>query len=540
VDDNGGIAPPDPENEGIRIIGPQEAAEAAARDDVAHRRSEREPRYGDRPSETEAQPKGPRPTLRFPLPDSPEPADIDRPKVKPPTRMSDKPPDQPRSLFSIGSDAPPADEPEQVDDTAGIRIPHWTEPATGEVPAVLGGEGEDEEAWQSFADSSPRWRDDSKDFDERDDIAILADGEDRMGALDPDAPGEHELVSFDDLGAATDPRRPAGERPRKKVAAKKAGPRAAPPVDSGTTRAAGAPTGRGPRVTAPRVGSGSARPGPGGAGGRPSGGDRDLTTAAAVGVALGVGALVLLKLGPGFMMVLVSAIVLLAAAEFFTTTRRAGYVPAQLLGIVACVALPLATFWKGTLAFPVVLGLAVMGGFLWYIIGAGDERPTMNLGITQFGVAWIGVLGSFAGLLLGAPDGSSLMLSVLLVAVAHDVGAYFIGQSMGRAPLTAISPGKTIEGLAGGVVSAVVMALVVVGFIGEIGFFGESIGRALVFGLVVGIATAVGDLCESVVKRDLGVKDMGNILPGHGGILDRMDGILFAMPAAWYLLLWLG
>jgi phosphatidate cytidylyltransferase len=258
--------------------------------------------------------------------------------------------------------------------------------------------------------------------------------------------------------------------------------------------------------------------------------------AVGVGLVLGLAALGLLKVGPGATMVLVSGVVLLGAAEFFTTTRRAGYVPAQLLGIVACVVLPLATFWKGTLGYPVVLGLTVMCGFVWYIVGAGEERPTMNLGVTALGVLWIGMLASFAGLLLGAPDGSSLMLSVLLVAVAHDIGAFFVGRSMGRAPLTAISPGKTVEGLFGGVVSAVIVAVVVVGML-KVGPFGESVGRAFAMGLAVGIATAVGDLCESVVKRDLGVKDMGYILPGLGGVLDRMDGILFALPAAWYLYL---
>ena len=84
--------------------------------------------------------------------------------------------------------------------------------------------------------------------------------------------------------------------------------------------------------------------------------------------------------------------------------------------------------------------------------------------------------------------------------------------------------------------SAIVVSMLFVGVLG-IGPFGESLLDAFLLGLVVGVATAIGDLCESVLKRDLGVKDIGNILPGHGGILDRMDGILFAMPAAWYLAL---
>jgi phosphatidate cytidylyltransferase len=431
----------------------------------------------------------------------------------------------------------PADEARR-DDTGGVHIPHWTEPATGEIPRVLVGdrEGEDEEAWQAFADGGPRWRDDSRDFDERDDMAALADDDEvRMGALDPDAPGEHELLSFDDLEPPDPSRGPPRPPLKKKNPAKKVGIAST----SGASRmAAEQPTGgpAGPRPPGARRGpAGSGRP-PGAVGGGGRGRDRDMTTAAAVGAGLTALALVLLKFGPGWMIWLVAAVVFLAAAEFFTTTRRAGYLPAQLLGIVGCVVLPLAVYWKGTAAYPIALGLTIMCGFLWYIVGAGDERPTMNLGVTMLGIGWIGVLASFAGLLLGAPDGSSLMLSVLLVAVANDIGALFIGQAVGRAPLTPISPGKTIEGTIGGIGASVVVALLFVGVL-DVGPFGGSLLDALLLGLVVGVATAVGDLCESVVKRDLGVKDMGNILPGHGGILDRMDGILFAMPAAWYLAL---
>jgi phosphatidate cytidylyltransferase len=501
-----------------------------------------------------------------------------RPRVKPATPVRDEG-GEPRSLFSVGR-PPAAEEPddsydddhaflgelaesggyqpddggsgegdqvgeiddvgdaaeERRDDTGGVHIPHWTEPATGEIPRVLVGdrEGDDEEAWAAFADGGPRWRDDSRDFDERDDIAALADDEARLGALDPDAPGEHELLSFDDLEAPDPTRGPPRAPAKRKAPAKKVGIAST----SGASRMAAEqqPGTRPPGTRRPPGAGGPGRAGAPMGGGGSRGSDRDLTTAAAVGAGLAALALVLLKIGPGAMIWLVAVIVFLAAAEFFTTTRRAGYLPAQLLGLVGCVVLPLAVYWKGTNAYPIALGLTVMCGFLWYIVGAGDERPTMNLGVTMLGIGWIGVLGSFAGLLLGAPDGSSLLLSVLLVAVANDVGALFIGQAVGRAPLTPISPGKTIEGTIGGIGAAVVVSLLFVGVLG-IGPFGESLVDALLLGLVVGAATAVGDLCESVVKRDLGVKDMGNILPGHGGILDRMDGILFALPAAWYLAL---
>jgi phosphatidate cytidylyltransferase len=602
VEDNRGLTPPDPDKEGVRIIGPEEAAEAVERGEVASRRSDRGPRYGDRPPRSEAQPKGPRPTLRFPLPDSPESEEFARPKVKPPTDMSNDESTR-RSLFSVsepggtGDDDPTPDDsawdgpddsswdgpedsswdgvehPEELAassggwdhqqdqdaedsdvsddemgsfderpadvvrpevperpseaDRAGVRLPHWTDPATGEIPAVLGGGDDDADAWPTFSGGGPRWRDDSRDYDERDDVAALGDDEERLGALDPDAPGEQELLSFDDLGATPEVARPPQTAPAKKKKKKK---KKAPPAAAGTRP--GAPRGARPGT---RPGGPGERPPGGPPPRRPEGSAPDLTTRLAVGGAFALVALVLLNLGPGWMMVLVTALTVLAAAEFFTTTRRAGFQPAQLLGIVACAALPLAAFAEGTMSYPVVLGLTGMCGFVWYIIGAGEERPTMNLGVTLLGVVWVGVLASFAGLLLGAPDGASLLLSVLLVAVANDVGAYFVGRSFGRAPLTAISPHKTIEGFAGGIGASVVMAVVVVNAIGGIGPFGDSLGDAFLLGLVVGLATAVGDLCESVLKRDLGVKDMGNILPGHGGVLDRLDGVLFALPAAWYL-----
>jgi phosphatidate cytidylyltransferase len=259
--------------------------------------------------------------------------------------------------------------------------------------------------------------------------------------------------------------------------------------------------------------------------------------AVAIGACIGVAALLFMAAGSGPTMVLVALIVGAAAAEFYTTIRRAGHRPAQLLGLTACVALPLAAYWKGESAFPLVLFLSILFLFLWYLVGAGDEQPTAGMGVTLLGIGWIGGLGAFAALLLRAPDGVSLLLAIALAAVAYDVGAFFVGRSIGQSPLSAASPHKTWEGVGGGALAAVVVSLVVAGWYPGLadGLFGGEYWNSILLGLVIAVAGTIGDLSESVLKRDLGVKDMGSIIPGHGGVLDRFDGILFALPAGYYL-----
>jgi phosphatidate cytidylyltransferase len=205
-----------------------------------------------------------------------------------------------------------------------------------------------------------------------------------------------------------------------------------------------------------------------------------------------------------------------------------------LLGLVAVAALPLAAYWRGEAAVPMILALTFVVGVLWYLLGVGGKaRPTANLGVTLLGVVWVGVLGAFAALILKIPDqGVSILLVAVVATVAHDTGAFFIGRAMGRTPLSAISPNKTVEGLVGGMVATLVGVFVVVVLLG---FSPFSSGEALLLGLVLAFVAPLGDLAESLFKRDLGLKDMGSLLPEHGGVLDRFDGLLFVLPAAYYV-----
>ena len=113
------------------------------------------------------------------------------------------------------------------------------------------------------------------------------------------------------------------------------------------------------------------------------------------------------------------------------------------------------------------------------------------------------------------------------------MGGLFIGKSMGHRPVSAASPNKTFEGLVGGMAAAFIVSIVVVGML-KLGPW-DGVGAALILGIGAAAAAPLGDLCQSLLKRDLGVKDMSSILPGHGGVLDRFDSMLFVLPTVFWL-----
>jgi phosphatidate cytidylyltransferase len=193
-------------------------------------------------------------------------------------------------------------------------------------------------------------------------------------------------------------------------------------------------------------------------------------------------------------------------------------------------------YTKGERAIPLVLALAVIFSMLWYLLGVVRARPTHNLGVTLLGFVWVGFLGSFASLMLRYPnfEGVAFLLATVVAVVANDVGALFFGRQFGNTPLApAISPNKTVEGLFGGFLATLIACLAISG--GPLHLHPWTFGSAFALAVVVSVIGPSGDLCESMIKRDLGVKDMGSILPGHGGLLDRFDAMLFALPAVYYL-----
>ncbi|MDH3680804.1 MAG: phosphatidate cytidylyltransferase [Acidimicrobiia bacterium] len=265
-----------------------------------------------------------------------------------------------------------------------------------------------------------------------------------------------------------------------------------------------------------------------------SGGGRRLGQSFIVGIALAAVVFVTLGFGPIPTMVMIGVLTLLAVMELFNAMRVAGLRPATLLGLVGAVALPAATYVRGDAGYPLVVGLAVVFGMLWYLTGADTERPVLNLGLTLTGVMWIGGLAGFGALMLKAEDGVGLLLATIIITATSDTFAYLGGRAYGTKSFHSASPNKTWEGTLTGFFGALFAGLAI-GVTDLISVFNSEFVSVMVLAAVVGVLAPIGDLAESLVKRDLGIKDMGTLLPGHGGVLDRVDGLLFALPGAYYV-----
>lgn len=264
-----------------------------------------------------------------------------------------------------------------------------------------------------------------------------------------------------------------------------------------------------------------------------------MPTAIAVGLVIAAAFLGALVWKPIAVLAIVVLITGLAAVEYFDKVTEKGYRPATLIGIIACIAAPLAAYWVGETAISLVLVIAFIGAATTFI-GADSlqSAPMPNMAITTLGIMWIGLMGAYAALLAdisNAPSdiGTDTLFIIAVGVVANDVGALFVGSAAGRTPLRAwISPNKSVEGLIGGAL----LTLIAVYLVSLQSRTWDDPMEVLILGLAIAILAPIGDLTESMFKRNLDVKDFGTLVRGHGGILDRFDGFLFVLPAAYYLL----
>jgi phosphatidate cytidylyltransferase len=238
-----------------------------------------------------------------------------------------------------------------------------------------------------------------------------------------------------------------------------------------------------------------------------------------------------LLLGGWWFAAFVILVMVVSAGEFYHTIRSEEIRPLALFGLLGVVSMGVGAQMTGASAIAGWAGAFVVIIILYLTLSPRRE-PLADAVVTVVGMVWVGLL-SFAILIAHGPQPVAYILFVVFLVVANDTAAYFVGRSLGRRKLSPqLSPKKTVEGLVGGLIAALIVATVLATFPAW-----ETIGiaKALVAGALVGVVVPLGDAVESMVKRSLGVKDMGSVLPGHGGMLDRIDGFLFAAPAIYYL-----
>jgi len=443
-----------------------------------------------------------------------------------------------------------------TDDTGSM--PHWTEEATGAVPTIepTADEGDDDglDVWSTFTTDSPVWKEGDS-VDQPSGVVARKQTElpaDPTGELswEDDPSGDADLpdtgVSDRVTGDAPTVSAPSGDvdtldaavatAATEAVTAEADAPREPARITIGTD-----PSGMPRRPEPSRRGGAPQRPPSTMA--EPGVSDkRNLPLAAAVGVALAAAFLLLVRWRPLGALIFVTVALALAGWEYFGKVSEKGYRPAIAPGLAAIVAAPLTAYWVGEGGLPLVVVFAFMASAMSFIGARGLESgPMPNMAITSLGITWIGIMGAYAALMLdwsnfggGTPWGTDTLVITACGIVANDVGAYFVGSAFGRTPLRGwISPGKSVEGAIGG---AVLTLLVMVIFSLQDTFDTWSeMSDVLWLGVVISIFAPLGDLTESMFKRNLDVKDFGTLIRGHGGVLDRFDGFLFTLPAVYYL-----
>lgn len=261
---------------------------------------------------------------------------------------------------------------------------------------------------------------------------------------------------------------------------------------------------------------------------------RDLPAAVGVGVVLGGLALLTLLTVKATFLIYMGAALLIGLHELDTALRtrdiKIPVIPVALGGaaLVTC------AYWAAGGAVTAAFSLTLVAILIWRMFG-GAEGYVRDVTAAVFTVAYLGLLGSTVSAMLAAPDGGRRVLAFIILAICTDIGGYFAGITLGRAGAhklaPVISPKKTWEGLAGSVVATVVAgAILLPALLHGHWWQGVVVGAAAV------AAAVFGDLAESMIKRDLDIKDMGTLLPGHGGVLDRIDSLLVCAPVVWLLL----
>jgi phosphatidate cytidylyltransferase len=263
---------------------------------------------------------------------------------------------------------------------------------------------------------------------------------------------------------------------------------------------------------------------------------RDLPAAIGVGAFLGFGVIAILLFAPRVWVAVVAVAMVVATLEVTRRLTEGGYSIPLLPLLVGGQAMIWLTWPYGAAGALGAFGGTVVTCLIWRLLSGGLKTPPVNylrnVAVTVFLATWIPLFGAFGVLLVYPDDGAGRVFCLMLGVVFSDIGGYTAGVLFGKHPMApAISPKKSWEGLGGSLVFGIAVSVLAVEFLLEKPWW---VGIPL--GIMLVITGTLGDLIESQVKRDLGIKDMGTLLPGHGGLMDRLDSVLPSAVATWIVL----
>jgi phosphatidate cytidylyltransferase len=262
---------------------------------------------------------------------------------------------------------------------------------------------------------------------------------------------------------------------------------------------------------------------------------RNLPAAIGVGAILGGGVLATLLTVKATFLIYMGAAIVVALNEL-TTAFRQREISVPLIPLTAGgIAMLTCAYWLGYRGLVAATGLTVLAVVGYRLVRGGTAGFVRDTGASVFAAIYIPFLASFVAAMLTAPGGAHRVLTWVILTICSDIGGYFAGITLGRGarhPMApAISPKKTWEGFSGSaaaclIAGALTMTLLLPG----------KLWQGLILGAAAVVTAITGDLIESAIKRDLDIKDMGTLLPGHGGVLDRIDSLLITAPVTWLLL----
>lgn len=265
--------------------------------------------------------------------------------------------------------------------------------------------------------------------------------------------------------------------------------------------------------------------------------DKPRSLRASVGIGLVLAAVVIgavIAGRPAFFGLMIVAI-LIAQAELYAVLKANGHSPAAIVGLVSGAVLLAGTYLRGGPALPLLISVPLPLLLAWALT-VPVRKAASALASTYFGILYGPFLAAFAVLLLRDDHGPTLVVAFVGMTAVFDSGGFLVGRKLGRHPMAPrTSPKKSWEGYVASCVVTTALSVAVLPWLEPF-----TAWLALKLALVMCAASPFGDLAESMVKRDLGVKDMGTILPGHGGLYDRLDAILFNAPIAYFVLHVLG